>query len=156
MPELIALHDILVRYEPKRESLIPVLQDVQAEYHYLPEEYLKEIAIKLTVPLNEVFSVATFYNAFSLKPKGENIIQVCMGTACHVRGAPRVLEGLERFLGIKSGETTDDKKFSLETVNCLGACALGPIIVVNQEYYGNMTPSKISTIIDKYAKRKSL
>ena len=150
MSEITAFHDILERYELRRESLIPVLQDVQAQYHYLPEEYLKEISVKLAIPLHEVFSVATFYNAFSLKPKGKYIIQVCMGTACHVRGAPRIVEEIERLLDVKRGDTTKDRKFTLDTVNCVGACALGPVMSVNGVYHGHLTPSKVESILKAY------
>ena len=149
------LHHIFERHVPSSESLIAVLQDIQEHYHYLSEENLLAVAETLQVPVHQVYSVATFYNAFSLKPKGEHVVQVCMGTACHVRGSPRILEELERRLGIPSGETTDDKLFSLETVNCLGACALGPIIVVDGQYHGNMITTQVAKVIDRYAKRRT-
>lgn len=149
----LALDEIFERHELFSESLIAVLQDIQEHYHYLSEENIKEVAERFDMPLSQVFSVANFYNAFSLKPKGKCIIQVCRGTACHVRGAPRILEELERLLGIKDGETTEDNEFSLETLNCLGACALGPIIVINGEYHGNMTLEQVSKLINKYVKR---
>jgi NADH-quinone oxidoreductase subunit E len=146
---------IFARHEPHSESLIAVLQDIQEHYHYLSEENLMNVADHLSVPVHQVYAVATFYNAFSLTPKGKHVVQVCMGTACHVRGAPRILEELERVIGISNGETTADAQFSLETVNCLGACALGPIMVVDGEYYGNMEPMNVSNVISKYAKESA-
>jgi NADH-quinone oxidoreductase subunit E len=134
---------VLERHEKGAHSLVPLLQDIQAEFKYLPEEMLRRVAERLDLPLSQVYSVATFYRAFSLEPKGEHIITVCLGTACHVRSAPAVVEELERILGIKSGETTRDMKFTLETVNCLGACALGPIVVMEGKYLGQMTPEKV-------------
>jgi NADH-quinone oxidoreductase E subunit len=147
------LEDVFQKYESydiRAESLMPILQDIQDALHYLPEDCIKEVAQKLGISLNRVYSMATFYNAFSLEPKGEYIIQVCMGTACHVRGAPGIVEELERILKIKRGKTTSDMKFSLETVNCLGACALGPVMVINGEYHGHLTPDKVKGIVDQY------
>lgn len=134
------------------DSLISILQDVQSEYHYLPEEALRYVTKGLGLPLIQVYGVASFFKAFSLKPKGEHTIQVCLGTACHVRGAPAVLDELERQLDIKSGQTTEDLKFTLETVNCLGACALGPIVVIDGKYYGQMNAGKVKKILAKYRK----
>ena len=148
----IALDKIFERHELFSESLIAVLQDIQEHYHYLSEENIQEVAAKLNIPVSQAYSVATFYNAFSLKPKGEYIIQVCMGTACHVRGAPLIVEELERQLGIKRGDTTEDGKFSLETVNCVGACALGPVMSINGEYHGHLNPSKVKKILKAYIK----
>lgn len=140
---------VLERHEKGPHSLVPLLQDIQAEFNYLPEEMLRRVAESLGLPLSQVYSVATFYKAFSLEPKGEHVITVCLGTACHVRSAPAVVEELERILGVKSGETTRDMKFTLETVNCLGACALGPIVVMDGEYNGQMTPGKIRKAFEK-------
>ncbi len=136
------LDTILDRYDRNPAQLIPILQDVQAEENYLPRETLEQIAEKLGIPLVRIYAVATFYKAFSLKPRGKHIIQVCMGTACHVRGGARILDKMVRDLGIAPGETTKDLDFTLETVNCLGACALGPIVVVDGEYHGQMNPPK--------------
>jgi len=136
------LDAILDRYNRNPAQLIPILQDVQAEENYLPREALEVISEKLDIPLVRIYSVATFYKAFSLKPRGKHIIQVCMGTACHVRGAPRILDKMVRDLGVQPGATTKDMEFTLETVNCLGACALGPIVVVDGEYHGQMTSPK--------------
>jgi len=136
------LDAILDRYDRNPAQLIPILQDVQAEENYLPREALEAISEKLDIPLVRIYSVATFYKAFSLKPRGKHIVQVCMGTACHVRGAPRILDKMVRDFGIQPGGTTKDMEFTLETVNCLGACALGPIVVVDGEYHGQMTTPK--------------
>ena len=141
-----ALPEIIGGYPKSPESLIPILQEIQEEFNFLSEPSIKEVAVGLDLPLHHVYSVATFYNVFSLKPKGRNIVKVCMGSACHVRGAGRIMEEIERSLNIKNGETTEDGKFSLETVNCLGACALGPIMVLNKEYHGHITPAKVKKI----------
>ena len=132
------------------DSLISMLQDIQSEYHYLPEESLRRVAKSLDLPLIQVYGVATFFKAFSLKPKGKHQCAVCTGTACHVRGAPSILGELERQLDIKSGETTEDMMFTLESVNCLGACALGPVAVVDGEYHGQMNAGKAKKLIAKY------
>jgi len=131
------------KYGGNRDSLISILQDVQAEYRYLPEDALRAVAMQLNLQLIQVYAVATFFKAFSLKPRGEHMVSVCQGTACHVRGASAVLDEVKRRLGIESGETTQDMRFTLETVNCLGACALGPIMVVDGDYHGQMSPGKV-------------
>lgn len=128
-------------------SLITVLENIQARYRYLPPEALILASERLGVPLSQTYSVATFYNAFSLTPKGQHCLNVCMGTACHVRGSPQVLERLQTKLGVNAGGTTRDRQFTLETVNCLGACALGPIVVTDGEYSGQMTPQKADILL---------
>lgn len=128
-------------------SLISVLEEVQARYRYLPREAMILVSEGLGVPLSQVYSVATFYNAFSLECRGRHEVCVCVGTACHVRGAKRVLSRLEERLGIKPGETTPDRNYSLETVHCLGACALGPIVVVDGEYLGQMHVKKVDDLL---------
>jgi NADH-quinone oxidoreductase subunit E len=127
------------RKDGENGSLMSVLEDVQARYRYLPKDALILISERMGVPLSQAYSVATFYNAFSLKPKGRHVISVCLGTACIVRGARKVLERASHKLGIQPGETTEDGEFTLETVNCLGACALGPVAVVDGTYYGQMS-----------------
>ncbi|OPX18747.1 MAG: NADH-quinone oxidoreductase subunit E [Desulfobacca sp. 4484_104] len=141
---------ITAKYGSDPSQIIAMLQDLQSAKRYLPEEDLRELAEALAIPLTRVYRIATFFKAFSLEPKGEHIINVCMGTACHVRGAERILNELERQLGISRGETTADQKFSLETVNCLGACALGPVVVVDQEYHGDMTPGQVDKLMENY------
>ena len=141
---------IVDKYQGAGGALIAILQDVQAEFNYLPADALKSVAEKLNVPLINVYSMATFYKSFSLKPRGKHLVTVCMGTACHVRGAPKILEEMERCLAIKNGDTTPDQNFTLETVNCLGCCAIGPVVVVDEEYYGQTTIAKSNAILDKY------
>lgn len=144
------IESIISKYEGRKEFLIPILQEIQEKYNYLPKDALIYVSKKLSVPLIQVYSVATFYKTFSLKPKGKHIIKVCLGTACHVRGAPRIVDEIKRKLNIEVGETTEDKLFTLETVRCLGACALGPIVVIDDEYYGQVNPKKINMILHKY------
>ena len=127
--------------------LIPILQDIQENYRYLSEEFLIQVAEKLHIPLIDVYGVVTFYQSFSLVPKGEHIITVCLGTACYIRGGKKIVDILTGELDIEPGETTKDKKFSLETVNCLGCCAIGPMVLIDSEYYGEMTPQKINKLI---------
>ncbi len=141
---------IIAEFPTSPESLIPILQEIQEYYNYLSEENIKIVASELALPLQHVYSVATFYNVFSLKPKGLNIVKICMGSACHVRGANRILEEVERTLNLKKNETSPDGKFSLETVNCLGACALGPIMVLNKAYNGHLTPAKVEKIFKEF------
>jgi len=130
-----------------RDGLVSILQDIQSEYHYLPEDALRVVAGQLDLQLIQVYGVATFFKAFSLKPRGEHIVSVCLGTACHVRRAPAVLDEIKRRLGMEPGETTEDMRFTLETVNCLGACALGPIMVVDGKYHGQMSPGKVKKVL---------
>ena len=139
--DLSKVPDIIGRYPKDPQSLIAVLQDIQKEYNFLPCEALKQAAEALDVPLSKVFSVSTFYNAFCLTPRGEKIIRVCMGTTCHIRGAKQILEQLETRLKIKAGETTSDGKFTIEVVNCVGACAMAPVVIVNEDYHGSVKVS---------------
>jgi NADH-quinone oxidoreductase subunit E len=137
-------------------SLIAVLEAVQARYRYLQPEALILACERLGLPLSQAYSVATFYHAFSLRPKGKHCLHVCMGTACHVRGSPQVLDRLQTRLGIEAGGTTRDRKFTLETVNCLGACALGPIVVADGEYAGQVTPQKADALLKRITNEDSL
>lgn len=141
---------IVNRYRRDVGMMVSILQDIQAEYNYLPREALEEVSRCLGVAVSQVYSVGTFFKAFSLKPRGRHLVNVCLGTACHVRGAVRVLDRMERELGIKPGETTGDLKYTLERVNCVGACAMGPVVVVNQEPVGEMTAEKVRPLLDKY------
>ncbi|MDO9351023.1 MAG: NAD(P)H-dependent oxidoreductase subunit E, partial [Deltaproteobacteria bacterium] len=133
----------------KKAGIISILEDIQAQYSCLPEEALKIVAEKTGRSLVDIYGVATFYKAFSLKPRGKHLISACLGTACHVRGGPRIAEEFERQLEIKTGETTKDREITLETVNCLGACALGPIVTVDGHYFSNVTSPKVKEIIHK-------
>ena len=141
---------VLQKYQHDKSLLVDILQDIQAETGYLPREVLEETSRGLEVPLSRVYSVATFFKAFSLEPRGRHLISVCMGTACHVRGAVKVLEKIEQELKIKRGETTSDLKFTLETVNCVGACALGPMVIIGEDYHGEMTPEAVGSVLENY------
>jgi len=146
--DLSKVEQIVKDHNYSASQLIGILQDVQALYHYLPKHPLEKVADLLKIPLPQVFSVATFFKAFSLNPRGEKEVHVCLGTACHVRGAKRILEEMERGFGISAGQTTKDMKVTLETVNCVGACALGPVIVVNGEYHGRLDATKAAKLIE--------
>lgn len=141
---------LIRKHKNQKKALIAILQDIQAEYKYLPREALQQVARSLSVPLIDVIGVATFYRAFSLKPRGRHVVTVCLGTACHVRGGPKILEEFERRLGIKSGDTTDDAKFTLETVACLGCCAIGPVVVVDGDYHAQTSIRKVDAVIKQY------
>lgn len=146
---------IITTYGKEPASLIPVMQAINEHYKYLPKNILAYIAQELEIPFSQVYHVATFYTSFSLKPRGKHTLRVCMGTACHVRGSPRVLDEIKRHLKIEPGETTEDGLFTLETVNCLGACALGPVVVVDDEYYP-VSPSKVEDFLKKITKEDEL
>lgn len=141
---------VLARYGNNPARMIEILQDIQGIYHYLPEEVLKEVSRQTEVPLARVYHMATFFRAFTLKPRGRYTVYVCTGTACHVKGSYRVLERLEDVLGTKAGGTTEDLMFTLETVNCVGACAIGPVVIVGDKYYGHMTPVGVESLIKEY------
>lgn len=152
------MHSHIFEKYPKfeRSNLIPILQDIQEIYGYLPEKSLKEISNHLCIPLSSVYGVATFYNQFRLTPLGKNIIRVCRGTACHVKNSANILIALENELGICAGQTTRDKLFTLETVACIGACSIAPVININDEYYGRVSIKEISKIISKYKKEEAI
>ncbi len=141
---------IIDKYQGEDGILIQVLQDVQSEYNWLPEEALVRVCEKLEIPLSRVYSVATFYKAFSLTPRGRHLVSVCLGTACHVRGGPKILDKVQNELSIDEGETTEDFRYSLEKVNCLGCCALGPVIVVDGETHAKVTVSKVGDLLGAY------
>ncbi|QSZ67554.1 NADH-quinone oxidoreductase subunit NuoE [Methanofollis aquaemaris] len=143
-----AVQEILGAYPRDPRHLLAALQDIQAEYSYLSVESMKEVARYLGVPESQVFSVATFYKALSLVPLGKKVIKVCTGTACHLRGAPRLVEAIEGALGIRDGETTADGVFTLQTVNCVGACAMAPVVVVNERVYGKVGIAQIPEMIE--------
>ena len=141
---------ILSRNGNDSAMLVSVLQDTQSEFGYLSREAITEVSKQLNVPLTQVYSVATFFKAFSLIPKGKHQIHVCLGTACHVRGADKILDTVERELGIKSGESDKELNFSLDTVNCVGACALGPIVIIDGKYSGEMKIEAVKPLVDSY------
>ena len=140
---------ILEKHTKDRGGLIAILEEIQTEYGYLPEKALRMVGDTTGRSLVDIYGVATFYRSFSLEPRGKHLICACLGTACHVRGAPRVVEEFERQLGIEAGQTTADKEFTLETVNCLGACALGPIVVVDNHYFSNMDTARVKHILEE-------
>jgi len=144
------IDQIIDKHNGQASSLIQVLLEIQRENHWLPKEALERVSERLQVPLNRIQHIVTFYKAFSLVPKGRHEVHVCMGTACHVRGAGRVLDRVQDLTGIKPGETDQDLKFSLETVNCLGCCALGPVMVVDGEYHGKISPAQSEEVLKNY------
>ena len=142
--------DILTGHESERAAVLPVLQDINARCGYLPPDILRHTARYLNIPLSQIHGMATFYNTFSLTPRGKYTISVCMGTACHVKGSYRILQMLERMLNIKAGDTTEDRTFSLVEVRCLGCCGLAPVITINDDLYGSVTQAKLPKIIESY------
>ena len=140
---------MLKEYGSEQKELIHMLHRVQSEYGYIPEEAISQIARHLKISKSEIYGVLTFYKAFSLTPRGKHVITICMGTACHVRGAPRILDEFGRQLGIPPGATSEDELFTLETVNCVGACALGPIAIADGEYHGQLKTGAIEKIIQQ-------
>jgi NADH-quinone oxidoreductase subunit E len=148
--EVSKVDGIIDKHGVAHQGLIPSLLDIQSEYHYLPREALQRVSERMALPLIQVYQVASFYKAFSLEPRGKHIITVCLGTACHVRGGVRLVEQIERLLDVKPGKTTRDQQFTLETVNCLGCCALGPVMVLDGKYYGSLSASKVERVLNKY------
>jgi NADH-quinone oxidoreductase subunit E len=145
------LEKVINKHEGKPGAIISVLEDIQETQGYLPREILEQVSEKMKVPLSQLFSMATFYSAFSLKPRGKHTLYVCLGTACHVRGGARIIKGVSKQLGIKPGDTTEDRNFTLETLRCIGCCSLAPVIKVdNDDVYGYNTVDKIQGIVDKY------
>jgi len=141
---------IIKKYGSDSSQMVSILQDIQAEYNYLPRTALDKLSKKLDIPQSHVYSMATFFRAFSLKERGKHIVNVCQGTACHVRGADLILESLERQLGVERGQTTADRCFTLETVNCMGCCATGPVVKIDEEFFGHMTNDKVEPMLNKF------
>lgn len=148
--ELSAVDAIIERYRSKPGSLIPVLEDVQEALGYLPKSIQRKIALDLGVPLSEVYGVVTFYSFFTMAPRGRHTVKCCLGTACYVRGGKKILEKLSRTLGIEPGNTTTDRRFSLETVRCLGACGLAPVITADDDTFRHVKPTKVAELLEKY------
>jgi len=142
---------IINMYQNKNGILIQLLLDIQRELSWVPRKAIKKISEKLKIPVSQIYRVASFYTAISLKPRGRHLIRVCVGTACYVRGGTRLLDSIENKLEIKSGETTNDDLFSLETVNCLGCCALGPVIEIDGQYFGKLNSEKLDKLLINYA-----
>lgn len=145
--------DILGQFEDRRANLIPILQEIQAKYFYLPEKALRDVSRKLRVPLPEVYQVATFYRCFSLKPRGKHLVQVCQGTACHVRGSERILERVQTESGSGPSGTSPDRLFTVESVRCLGCCGLAPVLRVDKDTYAHLELGKIKGVLNKYRVR---
>ncbi len=148
MEETDKLHGLITKYNDESGTVIGLLQDIHEAYGFLPEEILNQVSTEIEVPLSTLYSLATFYSSFRLEPMGKHHICTCVGTACHVKGAPFVVETLERELGIKAGETTPDGEYTFDTVNCLGACALAPLVVVDGEYHGRMDQKKAQKLLN--------
>lgn len=148
------IETIISKYGNKESSILAILQDIQAKEKYLPREALELVGEKLNIPMNKIYRIATFYRAFSLMPRGKHEVCVCMGTACHVRGAQRIVDQIKLELGIRPGETTKDQNFTLETVNCLGVCAAGPVVAIDGEYFGKMSPAKVEGTLKKFRSEK--
>jgi NADH:ubiquinone oxidoreductase subunit E len=148
------VESLIKKHSNQRKALIPILRDIQEEYNYLPQEALILVSESLNIPLIDIVDVATFYRAFSLEPRGKHTVTVCLGTACHVRGGPKVFEEFERKLNVAAGHTTEDKEFTLETVNCFGCCAIGPVVVVDRDYYAQINIKKVDLILKNYRKKR--
>ena len=148
--DLKKVDEIVDGYDGEDSWLVMILQDIQQEYNYLPAKSLKRVAARLEIPLSRVYNVATFYSSLSLTERGKYLIKVCDGTACHLRGFVNIRDEIKRQLGIEKGQTTADKKFTLEVVACLGACAIAPVAAVNSSYYGDMTAEKVKQMIEQY------
>jgi NADH-quinone oxidoreductase subunit E len=145
---------IVDRYDARESAILAILQDIQAKERYLPKETLEHVGERLHIPLNKIYRIATFYRAFSLTPRGRHEVCVCLGTACHVRGAQRIVDQINLELGIRPGETTKDRNFTLETVNCLGVCAAGPVLAIDGQYFGKMSPAKVEGTLKKFRSGK--
>jgi NADH:ubiquinone oxidoreductase subunit E len=143
---------IIDEWGPKPASLLQIMLDINHQYHYLPKESIQRVAQRLNMPINQVFSVANFFKVFSLKPRGRVIMHVCTGTACHVKGTPRLLDRIDQDLHLKPGETTEDMTLTLETVNCVGACASAPVVVVDGATHAEVTPNKVSKLVKDITK----
>jgi NADH dehydrogenase subunit E (EC 1.6.5.3) len=144
------IDEIIDGYVDEEGVLIQILLDIQRELNWIPKESIIEVSRRLQIPISQIYRVASFYTAMSLTPMGRHLVQVCLGTACHVRGAPKILNKVENTLKIKAGETTEDMMFTLRRVNCLGCCAMGPMIVVDKDYYGKMKTQDVGEILERY------
>ncbi len=149
--DYIELDDIIEKdFDQDKENLIMILQAIQRHYNYLPKPALNYLSTKIGIPMSQIYGVATFYSTFSLEPRGRNIISVCLGTACHVRGGARVNDKLEEVLNIGDGQTTEDKRFTLESVRCIGCCSLGPVVKINEDMHGRIGSDEIEKVLDQY------
>lgn len=142
--------EVIGKYKDAKGGLIPVLHQIQNIYGYLPEDVLKEVSSELNIPMSEIYGVASFYSYFSLEPKGEHVIRVCLGTACYVKGSQLLIDKISQELNIEVNKTTPDGKFTLEATRCLGACGLAPVMVIGEKVYGRLTPDMIPEILKEY------
>lgn len=149
IPEYSKVDRIIKDFSREKSALIMILQEIENLYNYLPAWALKYVSEKLELPMIQVYGVASFYDAFHLTPRGKHLIRVCLGTACYLRGSARVLEAVERELGVKDGETTPDLMFSLQSVRCLGACALAPVMIIGEQYHDKMSPTKVGNVLKR-------
>lgn len=143
------LDSIVEKYGKNPTHLLAMLQDIQDNLNYLPKQYIEQLSEKLNIPLSRIYRMATFFKALSLKPRGRHVCTICVGTTCHVRGAPRLIEKIERDYNIKPGETTSEMTLTMETVGCVGACALGPLVIIDGKYHGNMNTEKLGRVLKK-------
>lgn len=148
--EVRAIDQIADKYSEDKSALIQILIDIQDKFNWIPKIAIVRVSERLEIPISLIYQIATFYKFFKLAPRGRHLVRVCLGTACHIREGPKVMEAVERALGVEYGDVTSDGKFSLERVNCLGCCALGPVMVVDKDYYGNVKPMDIGKILAKY------
>ena len=148
--QLDKVDEIIDRYPAQSGVLIQLLLDLQGEFNWIPKEAILRISERLRIPPSQIYRVASFYKAMSLTPRGQHVVNVCLGTACHVRGASRIINSIEELLNVRAGETTQDMKFTLERVNCLGCCALGPVILVDKDYHGKLTPVQVKDVLESY------
>ncbi len=148
--ELKEVNEIIGGYPIQQGILIQLLLDIQGKLNWIPQEAILRVSEKLNIPISQIYSVASFYKTLSLKPRGKHIVKVCLGTACHVGGGPRIIDKVEESLNIRAGETTQDMKFTLERVNCLGCCALGPVVMVDNKYHRRVSPVKVKAILENY------
>ena len=148
--DVATINAILSKFPDEKGTLIGILHEIQNHFHYLPEDELRYISKRRNIPITQIYSIANFYNRFSLKPKGKNVICVCLGTACHVKGGQKVMDEMKRRLNIEVGETSDDTNFTLEEVRCIGACSLAPAVVINEDTHAKVTPKEVGKILSKY------
>jgi len=144
------IDEIIDKYEGEEGVLIQLLLDIQNEFKLVPKEAIARISTRLQIPISHIYRIVSFYNVLSLEPTGRHVIQVCLGTACHVRGGPRILDEVENLLKIKAGTTTEDLKFTVKRVNCIGCCALGPVMLVDEDYHGKLSPTDVKGILARY------
>jgi NADH:ubiquinone oxidoreductase subunit E len=154
--DIAAVNEIMEKFPEVRGNLIGILHEIQNRFHYLPEPELRYVSKRTGVPMTQIYSIANFYNRFSLKPKGRNEVCVCLGTACHVKGSVQLMNELERTLKVKPGESTDDMEFSVSEVRCVGACSLAPVLVVNEDTHGKVIPKQVSEILENYSDKKKV